>query len=224
MLPLPPSPDAILFDFDGVIVQSVDIKAEAFATIYRNENPEIIPAIIEYQHAHGGVSRREKFRYFEREFFGRDPTPEAIEALSRRFTSIVHEAVIECPFVAGALEALEALHAHVPLYLVSGTPQDELISIVEARRLDRFFEGIRGAPATKLQAFRDILAANGFGPGRTLAIGDSPTEFEAARQLGMPFVAIVPPGGVNRFPPDIASLPDLVGLADLMLSRRAPMR
>src|SRR5690606_26236544 len=82
MLPLPPSPDAILFDFDGVIVQSVDIKAEAFATIYRNENPEIIPAIIEYQHAHGGVSRREKFRYFEREFFGRDPTPEAIEALS----------------------------------------------------------------------------------------------------------------------------------------------
>jgi phosphoglycolate phosphatase-like HAD superfamily hydrolase len=218
------SPDAVIFDFDGVIVQSVEIKAEAFATIYRNENPELVRAIIEYQHAHGGVSRREKFKHFEREFFGRDPTPEAIEALSRKFTSIVYDAVVGCPFVDGAPEALETLHAHIPLYLVSGTPHDELIPIVEARRLARFFKGIYGAPATKPQAFRNILDANGFDAGRTVAIGDSPTEYEAALHLGMPFVAIVPRGGASRFPSDVAALPDLVGLAGLLLSRDTSRR
>jgi phosphoglycolate phosphatase len=215
------SPDAVIFDFDGVIVQSVEIKAQAFVEVYRNESPAVHPAILEYQHRHGGVSRRKKFEYFEREFFGRTPTPETIEDLSRQFTAIVHNAVVACPFVDGALDALERLHARVPLYLVSGTPEDELLAIVHARQLGRFFKIVRGAPTTKIEAFRAITISGSFTANRVVTVGDSLTEFEAACELGLQFVAIVPPGEMSRFPSSVAHLPNLVGLNDLLFPKDA---
>jgi hypothetical protein len=46
-----------------------------------------------------------------------------------------------------------------------------------------------------------------------VAIGDSTTEFDAARGMGMPFVGIVAEGFANPFPPAIPVLPDMTGLA-----------
>jgi phosphoglycolate phosphatase len=214
-------PDAVIFDFDGVVVQSVEIKAQAFAEVYRNEDPAVHPAIMEYQHRHGGISRRKKFEYFEREFFGRTPTPETIEELSRQFTGIVHDAVVACPFVDGALQALEQLHSRVPLYLVSGTPEDELLAIVHTRQLGRFFKIVRGAPTTKIEAFKAITSCASFTASRVVTVGDSLTEFEAACELGLRFVAIVPPKEISRFPASVAHLPNLVGLCDLLLPKEA---
>ena len=54
---------AILFDFDGVLVESVDIKTKAFAKLFENEGPEIVNKVVEYHLANGGVSRFKKFDY-----------------------------------------------------------------------------------------------------------------------------------------------------------------
>jgi phosphoglycolate phosphatase len=215
----PSPPDAVIFDFDGVIVQSVDIKAQAFADVYRNEDPAALPIIMEYQHRHGGVSRRKKFEYFERELFGRVPTPETVEKLSRQFTEIVHDAVVACPFVDGALQALERLHSLVPLYLVSGTPEDELLAILFARQLDKFFKIVRGGPMTKIEAFQAVIDGASLTANRAVSVGDSLTEFEVALELGLRFVAIVPPNETSKFPAAIEHLPNLVDLVDLLFPK-----
>lgn len=214
-------PDAVIFDFDGVIVQSVKIKAQAFVEVYRNEDPAVYPAILEYQHRHGGVSRRKKFEHFEKDFFGRTPTPASIEDLSRQFTAIVHDAVVACPFVEGALQALEQLHSRVPLYLVSGTPEDELIAIIRARQLDRFFKLVRGAPMTKIEAFQAITNGASLPASRVVTVGNSLTEFEAACELGLRFVAIVPPNETSRFPTSVEHLPNLDALCDLLFPKES---
>ena len=53
---------AILFDFDGVILESVDIKGLAFCKLFENF-PEHVTKIVQYHHANGGISRFNKFRY-----------------------------------------------------------------------------------------------------------------------------------------------------------------
>ena len=89
---LPHRPVAVLLDFDGVIVQSVQLKNDAYLDIYAGESPDKLAAVSEYQRAHGGITRRLKFRHFERHIFGRDADAERIEQLSREYTRLVHDA------------------------------------------------------------------------------------------------------------------------------------
>jgi hypothetical protein len=101
---LPKLPTALLLDFDGVILESVELKIQAFLTIYENEDPAKLAQILDYQRLHGGITRRLKFRYFETHLFGRPGDAETIERLSAAYTRLVHDAVLVCPFVPGAIE------------------------------------------------------------------------------------------------------------------------
>ena len=61
---------ALILDFDGVLVESNDIKTEAFKTVFA-EYPEHHRRMIDYHHANMSLSRVEKFRYFIRECLDR---------------------------------------------------------------------------------------------------------------------------------------------------------
>ena len=54
---------AIIFDFDGVLVESVDIKTRAFARLFESEENDAVKEIVNYHLGHAGVSRFEKFKY-----------------------------------------------------------------------------------------------------------------------------------------------------------------
>ena len=51
------------FDFDGVIVDSVNIKTEAFAEIYKPYGQKIVDRVINHHISNGGMSRFKKFKY-----------------------------------------------------------------------------------------------------------------------------------------------------------------
>ena len=53
---------AIIFDFDGVIVESMDIKTQAFAHLFRKCSEDIIKKVIQLHLDNGGMSRYEKFK------------------------------------------------------------------------------------------------------------------------------------------------------------------
>ena len=52
---------AIIFDFDGVLVESLDIKTRAFAKLFGPEGPDMAKRVVDYHLQNGGVSRYEKF-------------------------------------------------------------------------------------------------------------------------------------------------------------------
>jgi phosphoglycolate phosphatase-like HAD superfamily hydrolase len=216
---LPHTPTALLLDFDGVILESVELKIQAFLTIYENETPEKLAQVLEYQSLHGGITRRIKFQYFEKHLFGRSGDPAEVERLSAAYTRLVHDAVLACPFVPGAEKFLQSAHDQVDLHVVSGTPVEELVDIIQRRGLSVYFKSVQGAPETKPEAFARILAQNGYEPARTLAVGDATTEYFAATDLGIPFLGVVPDGEPNPFPahvPVVSSLEtldELVGVA-----------
>ena len=213
---LPRRPEAILFDFDGVILDSAELKTAAFASIYEDEEPAKIAAVVAYQRYHGGVNRLAKFAYFETEIFGRDATHQRLEELSAAFTDISYDSVLAAPFVDGAVEFLQAARRKAAMYLVSGTPQQELQSIVVKRGLSRFFDEVIGAPELKRDAFAFLLRSGAHPPGRALAIGDAITECEAALALGVPFLGVVAAGAEATFPHSIPVVRNLVGLANLL--------
>jgi phosphoglycolate phosphatase-like HAD superfamily hydrolase len=213
---LPHRPAALLLDFDGVILVSAEIKTQAFAEVYAGEDPAKVAAVVAYQRLHGGVSRREKFAYFESEIFGRPANAARIDELAQEFARIAFRRVLDAPFVPGAEEFLSRTHDATRLYVISGTPQDELERIVDARGLARYFRAVIGAPTQKHAAFSGILGELGIPPSHALAVGDSITEYEAARGLGVPFLAVLEAEQAAAFPPDVPAVRSLDGVAEAL--------
>ncbi len=204
---------AIIFDFDGVIVESGDIKTEAFAELYRDHGEQITQAAVAYHRANGGMSRYRKFHYFQQELLKKPPlTQEEERALDQQFSQLVMQAVIACDAVAGAEKLIRTASAGRPLFIASGTPENELRNIVTQRGLTSFFTAVRGAPALKHAIIAEILSEHGFAADRVLMIGDALIDYESARHNGIAFLGRVRPQDSNPFPAEVEIVTDLCPL------------
>jgi HAD superfamily hydrolase (TIGR01549 family) len=208
---------AVVLDFDGVVLESVDIKTRAFAALFEAEGPSVVGKLVAYHEINGGISRFEKFRWLYREILKR-PLPKEEEAsLGERFNALVEDAVMKAPFVPGAREFLEAAKPW-PLFVASGTPQEELRRIVERRGLARHFRGVYGAPDKKDVILRRVAEETSSAPAQLVMVGDAINDFEAARQVGAAFIGVCG-AGRSPFPPSAKTVLDLTTLE---ASLRAP--
>ena len=170
-----------------------------------------------YHLHHGGISRYEKIRHFETEIHGRVPDEETVNRKAEAFASLVVDAVVDSPYIHGAEKAIARLAGECPLFVVSGTPEDELRLIVEQRRLSVFFKGVFGSPMLKHEIIEKIIGENGFDPAATAMIGDAMTDYDAAMTVGVPFVGVVPSGLGSPFPGGTLIIEDLTLLPDMLL-------
>ena len=178
---------AIIFDFDGVILESADIKTEAFRELF-SAYPKEVERIVNYHLVNSGISRFVKFRYIYENFLNqRLKDKEEIE-LGERFSEIVFQNVLVAPFVAGAKEFLELNKNKYQLFIVSGTPQEELNNIVSARDLKKYFKSIQGSPKIKTKAINDILSRHGFSKKEAVYVGDAESDEIAACESEIVFI------------------------------------
>ena len=169
---------AAVFDFDGVVLESVEIKTIAFRRLFADhpEGERIVP----YHLANGGISRFRKFQWFYEEVRGEPLTEAESERLGARFSELVLDEVRRCAFVPGARELLERLAPRLPLFVASGTPEDELRGIVAHRELGDLFAGVYGTPPTKAEILRRIMDERGLDPAELVFVGDAMSDFKGA--------------------------------------------
>ena len=192
--------DAIVFDFDGTLVQSNEIKTWAFGELYKENGEKIVQQIIAYHKKHEGVSRFVKFRYWHEDLLGQSYTKEIGENLSRTYSQLVLEAMVKAPYVEGALEFLKKHYQHIPLFVASGTPEPELREIIKHRSITHFFQGVYGSPATKTKILQEILVKHKLSPEQVLMVGDALTDWEGAQGVGAEFIGIQSGKNANIFP------------------------
>lgn len=180
---------AIIFDFDGVIVDSVDVKTAAFGKLFEDQGPDVVQRVIAYHLENGGISRVEKFRYYYSHIL-RQPLPEKrLAELCDRFAGLVIDAVSNARLVPGALDALEMCRDRGYLaFVASGTPEDELCLILERRGLSSYFSGIYGSPPRKQEILRFILLRHQLLASEVLFVGDTMSDYTAAKETGIHFV------------------------------------
>ncbi len=179
---------ALIFDFDGVLVESVDVKTEAFMVLFKG-CPKHLKEIQEYHLRNGGISRSEKIQYFYKNILKQSLSDNKLKELCSQFHRLVIDKVVAAPFVMGAEELLQKCLGRYRMYVVSGTPQDELKEVVKLRNLEKYFKGIFGSPAKKEKLVQEIMNRNHFDPSEIVFIGDSITDFNAAKETGVYFAA-----------------------------------
>ena len=208
---------AIVFDFDGVILESAEVKTEAFVELYAAHGPQVVAAVRAHHLANLGISRFKKFEWIAANVLGQPLTEDGKAALGERFTELALAKVLAAPMVPGAERALAELAPRMPLFVASGTPQGELDLIVDRRGLRGSFREVWGTPAEKPAIVQDLLARHALAPAEVLFIGDGLSDHKAAVATGLHFLARTTPPlhedwvklGV-RMAPDLTSLVELV--------------
>jgi len=201
---------AIVFDFDGTLVQSAAAKRSAFFDLFPStpahaaviervlaDNPEgtrftLVPLMI------GAIARAGLA-------LPDDPSPERLVAT---YSEIVFAAVARAPELPGASTLLERLSRRAILTICSSTPDEPLKELVEARGWTRLLDGVFGLPMTKTAHIAGLMAQHGLSPVEVAMIGDAEGDEAAAAANGCAFFGI-------ENPEDLAGVAAELGAGDV---------
>ncbi|MBI5240601.1 MAG: HAD family hydrolase [Elusimicrobia bacterium] len=209
---------AIIFDCDGVILESTDIKTDAFRALYEKDHPGRIPEILDFHRRHMGISRHVKFRHICTKILGEAYTARRAAGLAAEFSRLVFDRVLECPVVPGTREFLRGQKGRRRLFVASGTPDKELELILRRRRLFGFFERAWGSPAKKPDVIRRVLREGPFRKTEVAFVGDAESDWRAARETGVCFVRRAGSPAEWTLPPCRWQIDDLRGLPGVLRS------
>jgi len=207
--------DAVIFDFDGVLVESVDVKTRAFAALYAAHGAAVVQAVEDYHLRHGGASRFDKFRYFQTEILGGTAlTEQELAELAAAFSTLVVDHVVAAPMVAGARQFLDECRGRLDLFVVSGTPTAELELIIKRRNLTRYFSGVWGSPQSKAENIATLLREHNLSANRCVMVGDATADHVGAAANAVAFLGRVAGNTGNPFAGEIVTFNDFTDLPE----------
>jgi len=176
---LVPLPEIIILDCDGVILDSNKMKIEAFRKALSGYQESAIEQFSIYQAQNFGRSRYVLFKDFF-QFLGREPETDEIKTLLDRYAAIVSLGYLDVCLTPDCLQMLEQLSAVRPVYIASGSDQEELRWVMNERGLTRYFSGIYGSPQSKVDILSSLAPVN---LKRGLFVGDAQADFDAAQKF-----------------------------------------
>jgi phosphoglycolate phosphatase-like HAD superfamily hydrolase len=176
-----------IFDCDGVILDSNNLKTDAFyevALTYGKENAE---RFILYHKKNGGVSRYEKFSFFFHSILRKTDFTDEMNAALAQYAKIVKEKLSASEETYGVRECLNKLPKDAIAFIISGGNQDEIREIFNLKGLNSYFSGIFGSPLDKGTIIRNLIMSKQIIPP-VIFIGDSLFDYEVAKNNNFSFL------------------------------------
>jgi phosphoglycolate phosphatase-like HAD superfamily hydrolase len=211
----------IFFDFDGVVLDSVDVKTKAFMQLYSEFGEKMVNAVKKHHLENGGMSRYEKFSFYHKNFLGVEISEEEIDFLAEKFSTLVVQKVIESDPIPGSLDFIDKFYKLYNMFIVSGTPQKEIRQIANSLRLTKKMKGIFGSPKKKESHVEDIIKLNNYNRSDCLFIGDAKADHKAAVANDTRFLLIENEVNSKLFMGinGIHRASDLINLQDIILEK-----
>jgi HAD superfamily hydrolase (TIGR01509 family) len=188
---------AVIFDFDGVLVDSEPLH-------FRSMRDSLLPEDIvidqdEYARIYLAYDDRGAIRRALEEH-GVAFEGGRLDRIARRKASLFEGMLSSIPFFPGARELVATLSANMPLAIASGARRPEIESVLSTAGLRHCFEAVVGAedvtqgkphPEPYLVALERIAPkAPGLGPGGCVVFEDSPPGIASGLAAGMKVVAV----------------------------------
>jgi beta-phosphoglucomutase len=217
---------AVIFDVDGVLVDSYDAHIRSWLLMGREHGLTITEE--QFASTFGQTSREIIAR-----FWGSDLSREDAEALDARKEAIYRDLIRErFPAMDGSVELIDAL-ADAGFRLAvgsSGPPENVELTLDCLGRASRFNAVVTGRDVTRgkpdPQVFQTAAERLGLPPARCIVVEDAPVGITAARAAGMASVALVGTVAADRLGEAdlvVRSLRELLDVSRLAaLLERAP--
>ena len=180
----------ILFDFDGVIIDSMPIKTAGFRKIFEEYDAETVKPLLDFHNLNGGLSRYVKIKYFFEDVLGTPIEDIEIMRYANRFSEIVKEELNNPEhLIAEVVQFIRDNQENFNFHIVSGADEQELRYLCEQLNIAQYFKSIHGSPTHKNELVKQVMKENSYLKTETILIGDSINDLEAAEVNEIGFYA-----------------------------------
>lgn len=192
---------AIVFDFDGVLVDSHSLKRRAFYDLLAGTNG-ITAKIIDDVWAEIDGQNKTRFEIlrsvFEKRRADESKMPNLVQSYAARYDDLVRKKISEIGLVLGALAMLENMSKKYNLYINSATPDFALEKIVDELKIRKYFKGICGKAIIGMDSvtnskelnLKKIMETEKAAGNEILFVGDGEVDRAAAEAYGCNFIGI----------------------------------
>ncbi len=197
---------AIVFDFDGTLVQSNQIKRDMLYVVAHT----VGAADEQFAQVFSDHPRYDRFGLY-RELLTRmnfsGDLDSKVDELCDLYGELTVAAISKAPEIPGAEEFLKQFSEELPMYINSATPEYSLRKTVTELGWDSYFRGIYGRPKSKNEIIERVKKETGLASDQILFVGDSLQDLESAQHNGCPFLGVAhEPGWHYAFPAGIPVL------------------
>ena len=179
----------LIFDFDGVILDSVEIKNKAFLKTLKPFNKNIKKKFMKFHLNNLGVSRFKKFEYLCKDLLKQKKYEKLKKKLINQFSRYTKEGINKAPFIEG-IKIFLAKYKYLNLFISSGTPQTELRRNCKEKKIKHLFSEILGSPMTKIEHIDLLKKKYNVNKANSIFFGDSSTDYYAAKISKIDFVQV----------------------------------
>ena len=181
-------PSIIIFDFDGVIVDSNEVRMNGFIRLYQNRYPWAIDEFRRYLRLNSGLSRYKKIEYFYKNILRIEPELTILTKDAEDYSSIVTSDVIKAPFIDGSIDFIKKNINRFEYAMISSSNQLELIKICMSRDIDKYFTEILGSPIEKNKNIERFIRNKNAIKSEIVYVGDTKYDEIAALNSGISFI------------------------------------
>lgn len=171
--------NSFIFDFDGVILDSNNIKKSALAEAVKGVLSEKKASkFVDYFVSLNGVPREEKIAKFV--------PKEQYKYVLNKYEDIISIELKNAGLIPGVKDIIHTISMLKKYMIVlSGGTQTEVISLLEDKGLLKYFDGVYGGPMNKKENLKNVILEN-----PVLYFGDSEVDYLISKNNGFDFVFV----------------------------------
>lgn len=189
----------ILFDFDGVILDSMPVRDSGFEKIFQKFDKVLVSKLIDYNNENGGLSRYVKIKYFFNKLLNQEISEAEINHYAANFSTLMRRELRNKKYlISETFEFIKDNFDKYNLHIVSGSDGDELKYLCKVLKINEYFLSINGSPKHKNELVRNVLMENKYSAKETILIGDSVNDYNAAMENGITFYGYNNPSLIDK--------------------------
>ena len=179
----------LLWDFDGVLMNSNSTRDLGFETVLNTYPPDQVNELLEFHRKNGGLSRYVKFQYFFEKIRKEKVDQKVLKELLFDFSTIMLKSLLDDKLlIEETIEYIDKNYKNKKMFIVSGSDQIELRKICQALKIENYFISIFGSPESKSDIIYNIIKINNYEKNNCVMIGDSINDYDASVLNGISFL------------------------------------
>jgi phosphoglycolate phosphatase-like HAD superfamily hydrolase len=178
----------IFFDFDGVILDSMDIREDGYRNIFLNHDPKLVQKLIDFHYENGGISRFYKIRYFHESILKTKISEDEVKRLAESMSHCMRTQLNDkSRLIDDSMNFIKNNYEKFDIHIVSGSEKEELHWVCEQLEIKKYFKSLEGSPTPKPDLLENIIKIWKYKPENCVLIGDSINDYDAAEINGIKF-------------------------------------
>lgn len=182
-----------IFDFDGVIIDSVKIKNDNFYNFFLRYGIDKANEVLDYHLNNLGINRYIKFDYIFKNIL-----KENIEVLEKKnllnqFSEYSLNNLYKAKLIIGSYEFIKKLYEiGMKIFIISASPQNELDLLLSKAKLNNYIIESLGSPVDKYDNFKYLKEKYNLETNKSVYFGDSLSDYKFSKFFNLSFVSVGP--------------------------------